>query len=227
MECGSDPEVTLRQNLVAFEEIGFRPRAAVHIPDPDISTTVLGNKISLPVMIAPTGNLRVFHVDGELAVARAAGAKGTIQMVSCFTGYSIEEIAEQASQPIFFDLYFAGGRSNSEVMIDRAKRSKCAALVLTVDWAAAHQFARNLKTRLTRPAQFDLKSTLRFGPALTRRPQWTFDFFRGGRHMDSPMWMIDGRPATPWEMGKSITEEAPTWDDLPWIREQWGGPIIP
>jgi isopentenyl diphosphate isomerase/L-lactate dehydrogenase-like FMN-dependent dehydrogenase len=223
---GSAPERTLRENLRAFEEIEFRPRAAVNVVDPDTSTMVLGHRIDLPVMIAPTGNLRVFHTGGEPAVARAAGARGTIQMVSCFTGYPIEEVTAAATGPIFFDIYFAGGRSNTEIMIDRAKRAGCAALVITVDWAAAHQRERNVRDRLDRPVGLDMKSAIRFGPAAITRPAWTLDFLRGGRRMDNPMWMIEGRPATPWEMSQSILKQAPTWSDLPWIRELWDGPII-
>lgn len=224
--AGTAPEVTLRENRKAFEEIEFRPRAAVRVGDPDTSTTVLGHPIALPVMIAPTGNLRVFHTDGEPGVARAAGSRGTIHMVSCFTGYPIEEITSVASGPVFFDIYFAGGRANTEIMIDRATRAGCAALVVTVDWAAAHQRSRNQRSRVDAPAKFDLKSALRFGPSLATHPAWTRDFFRGGQRMDCPMWMIDGRPASLWEMSQSILRDEPAWADIPWLREQWKGPII-
>jgi len=226
IDRGTSPERTLRDNIAAFEQLEFRPRAAVAVPTVDTSVSVLGHRIDVPVMIAPTGNLRVYNSAGEPEVARAAGSRNTIHIVSCFSGYAIEDVTAAASGPVFFGLLFAGGRDNAEVMIERAAKAGCAALVITVDWGAAHQRERNVKDRLDRPVGFDLRSMLRFGPAVLQRPRWAADFLTGGRRMDCPMWMIDGRPATIWEMSSSILKAAPTWSDLKWIREMWTGPIV-
>jgi len=118
-----EPVSTFGRNLKAFEQVSFRPRNGVWHPERDLTTTVVGHAIALPVMIAPTGNLRLFHRDAEPGVARAASAAGSIQCVSTLTGYPIEDITAAASGPVFFQLYLVGGRSNAEVNIDRAARA--------------------------------------------------------------------------------------------------------
>lgn len=224
---GAGQELTLRWNEEAFDEVAFEPRAAVQ-HQRDLSTTVLGHKVALPVLIAPTGHLRMFNVSGEPAVTRAAGAAGTIHMVSCFMGYPIEEITSVATGPVFFDMYLAGGRDNVETMLDRAKRAGCSALVITVDVAAGHGVERPARQRVYTPMiGMNLSTILRFGPQLLSRPRWAFEFIRDGMHLDTPMWIKpDGKAASFGEMAMTILREAPTWADLPWIREHWNGPII-
>ena len=224
---GSEKEVTLRANLEAFRDVTFRPRAAVHVSERDTSTTVLGHKVALPVVIAPTGNLRIFHTSGEPSVARAAAVAGTIQIVSCFMGYPIEEVVAAAKGPVFFNLYFSGGRENAELMIDRALRAGCEALVITVDWSAEQQKEQNIRQRVDRPGDTHMGSLLRFAPEVMTRPAWAFDFFRDGMRIETPMWIKpDGKAASMWEASASIVAEPPTWEDLIWIREQWDRPIV-
>jgi isopentenyl diphosphate isomerase/L-lactate dehydrogenase-like FMN-dependent dehydrogenase len=225
---GAGRELTLRWNEEAFNEVAFQPRWDVQNAPRDLSTTVLGHTISLPVMIAPTGHLRMFHVSGEPAVARAAGEAGTIHMVSCFMGYPIEEITAAATGPVFFDMYIAGGRDNVETMLDRAKKAGCTALVITVDIVTGHGVERPAKERVFTPMiGMNFATIMRFGPQLLSRPRWAFDFIRDGMHLDTPMWIKpDGKTASFGEMAWTILSEAPTWDDLPWIREHWDGPII-
>ena len=224
---GAERDTTLRGNVAAFEQVGFLPRAAVQFNDRDTSTTVLGHRVAMPVMIAPTGAIRMFHPDGEVGAARAAGRAGTIHVVSCFTGYPIEDVLAAATGPVFFNLYFAGGRANAERMLERASRSGCAALVITVDWAAARQKERAITQRVDMPAVPNLRTMMRYGPQVLRRPRWLRDFIRDGMRVDTPMWIRDdGKPASLWDTSASVAAEAPTWEDLEWIRERWRGPIL-
>ena len=224
---GSGQETTLRANLAAFEQIKFRPRAAVHFPEVDTSGTILGHPVEFPVMIAPTGRLRTQHSSGEPGMARAAGRAGVIHIVSCFTGYPIEEVTAAATGPVFFNLYLAGGRENAEEMIERAAKAGCGALVITVDWAAAQQKETSIRDRVDKPVGVDLRSMLRFSPQLAPRPGWTLDFVRDGIQFETPMWLhADGTPTQWWEMSESIVQNVPVWEDLGWIRELWSGPIV-
>jgi isopentenyl diphosphate isomerase/L-lactate dehydrogenase-like FMN-dependent dehydrogenase len=227
IECGAGRELTLRWNLEAFNEVQFRPQAAVQYPSYDLSTTVLGNQLATPVMIAPTGSIRMFRSEGEPAVARAAGEAGTVHMVSCFTGYPIEEITARSKGTVFFDLYLAGGRSNVEVMLDRARRAGCKALVITADMAGGHSLERFKEPRAMGPIGTNVATALRYANQVLTKPAWTLDFVRDGMHLDCPMWIkADGKPASYGEMWESVQRESPTWDDIPWIREHWDGPIV-
>ena len=198
----SEQGITAHANLEAFQEVGFRPRAAVFFPERDTSTTALGHPISLPVIISSVGRIRTHHVSGEPAVARAAGAAGTIQFVSCLTGYSIEEVVAAASGPIFFQLYLPGGRANAEVMIDRARRAGCSGLVVTVDlpnvtekvsFVPADGSVRDTVGPI--PASINLRTILSFAPKVITKPAWLFDFLRDGMRIDTPMWLDpQGKP---------------------------------
>ncbi len=222
-----DPEPTFGRNLEAFAAVGFRPRAGVAYPARDTRTTVLGREIAFPVLIAPTGNIRINHRDAEPGVARAAGAAGTIVCVSTFTGHPIEAVTAAASGPVFFQLYLAGGRANVETMIDRARAAGCAALVITMDTAARPQSERNVRERAFQPFDDDLRTAVRFLPQALRRPAWLLDFLRDGRSIAAPMALRgDGSVMSMPEALATVMAAPPVWDDLAWIRERWGGPLV-
>ena len=221
------PDSTFSRNLAAFAAIHLRPRAAVFNPRRDLGTTVLGHEISMPVIIAPTGNVRILHPDGEPGVARAAGAAGTIQCVSTFTGYPIEAITGAATGPVFFQLYFVGGRARAEANIDRAQRAGCQALVLTVDSAARPRAKYGVRDRAYVPLAVDARSALRFLPQMAVRPRWLVDFVRDAMNIDAAMvGGSDGRRLTIAQAASMLPVDIPVWDDLRWIRDQWHGPII-
>jgi isopentenyl diphosphate isomerase/L-lactate dehydrogenase-like FMN-dependent dehydrogenase len=226
IECG-DPGPTFGRNLEAFAAVGFRPRAGVAFAERDLRTTVLGHEVAFPVLIAPTGNLRINHPDGEPGVARAAGAAGTICCVSTFTGHPIESVTAAATGPVFFQVYFAGGRGNVETMIERAQRAGCAGLIVTLDTAAKPQAERHLRDRVFEPFDDDLRTAIRFLPQAARRPAWLAGFLRDGRTIDAPMALrADGSVMTMPEALATVLADPPTWEDLKWVREQWDGPVI-
>jgi isopentenyl diphosphate isomerase/L-lactate dehydrogenase-like FMN-dependent dehydrogenase len=134
-EAGSGSNVTMRENRRAFEEVMFRPRAAVFHRERDLRTTVLGHDISMPVIVSSVGFLSIGHQDGEAGVARAAGAAGTIQFLSGVTNTPVEEVMAAASGPVFYQLYYIGGREASAPIIERAKEAGAAGLVIIADTA--------------------------------------------------------------------------------------------
>ena len=222
-----DPTPTFGRNLAAFQDVTLRPRAAVFNRQRDLGVSILGNQIALPVIVAPTGNLRVLHRDGEPGVARAAGAAGTIQCVSTFTGHRIEDVAAAATGPLFFQLYFVGGRENAEANIERARRAGCRALVVTVDTAARAQAKHGVRRRAFLPLAVDPRSALRFLPQVVGKPEWLRDFVRDGMTIQVPMIRgPDGRNLTFAQASERLALEIPVWEDLAWIREQWQGPIM-
>ena len=227
MEAGAGTGVTLARNMQAFEDIAFNQRAARWWPARDLQTTVLGHRIAMPVMTAPVGALGLVHSDGELGVARAAGAAGTIQMVSSFTTTSIEDIVAAASGPVFMQLYYPGNREASAPIIQRAKEAGCGALILLVDTAAAPHREHPLPGRVDF-GQRGWRDRVNLSRHLLAHPGWTATFLRQRRRRFSVPMVTkpDGTPVNMFEMSQLALATAPVWEDFAWIHEQWGGPVI-
>jgi isopentenyl diphosphate isomerase/L-lactate dehydrogenase-like FMN-dependent dehydrogenase len=131
-QSGSDDEVSLRDNRTAFERIRLRPRILVEVSACDMRTTVLGTPVSMPILIAPTAFHCLAHSEGECATVRAAGRAGTVMVASTSATRSLEDIAREASSPLWFQLYIHN-RESAEELIHRAAAVGCRALVITVD----------------------------------------------------------------------------------------------
>jgi isopentenyl diphosphate isomerase/L-lactate dehydrogenase-like FMN-dependent dehydrogenase len=226
IEGGTEGALTVRANRQAYEQVTFVPRAAVLVPSPDLSVTVLGCELSMPVVVAPAGMIRIAHRGGEVAAASAAGRLGTAVGVSTLSSYPIEEIAGSTAGPVWYQLYFAGGRAGAEIAIDRAKQAGCRALLVTVDLAASARREQAFPGGEI-PSRVDLRNALRYAPQLVVKPQWLYDFLRDGLHIDVPNVRVspDGPPLSAAAASASMRASAPTWADLVWIREQWSGPI--
>lgn len=232
MRAGTGTRLTLKANTEAFSQVTFRPRVAVRNPERDQRTTVLGNEISMPVMIAPTGGGRLVHPEGERAGARAAGKAETIQWVTTFSGTAIEDIAADARGPIFFQLYYPGSRDAAGELIDRAKSAGCRALVLTVDSVVSPKPELPVRGRVTiyrgdatglRPPMEYLRILRYFG----RKPAWTARFLRDGRAgLRAAMVLEDGEPALLFRASQILMQQTPVWADIEWIKERWGGPLV-
>ena len=227
VEGGTEGEVTVRANRRAFEEVTFRPKAAVLYGERQLATTVLGQPLSMPVIVAPAGYIRMAHRDGERGAARAAGQAGTAIGISTLSSYPIEEITAATTAPVWYQLYFAGGRAGAEIAIDRAREAGCQALILTVDLAAAAGRERRLRGGGV-PTRVDLRNALRYAPEMVVRPAWLLDFLRDGLKLDVPNVRTEreGPPLSAAEASKSMRDAAPTWDDMEWVRERWGGPLV-
>ena len=226
-QAGSGAGITLRENVRAFEEVSFSPRAATFIPRRDLHTCVLGFDIAMPVIVSSIGPLRIGHRDGEVGVARAAGAAGTIQFVSTATGFAIEDISAAATGPVFLQTYFVGGREGVLNMITRAKHCGCAGLVVNVDIPARGFLDRPVQHRTYTPGAITLSEALKILPQLISRPAWLRDFILDRGWTKCPMGIKpNGDPMNILEMFDAIFEHIPTWDDVSWIREQWQGPLV-
>jgi heme/flavin dehydrogenase (mycofactocin system) len=224
--AGAERGATLEDNVTAFGEIGFVPRIATGLPPArEQATTVLGQEISLPVIISPTG-VQAVAPGGELPVARAAAAAGTSMGLGSFGSQPIEEIVAVNPQT-FFQMYWMGTRDRMEALTDRARMAGAKALILTLDWTFAH---RRDWGSPSIPERLDLRAMARFAPQAIARPRWLLDFLRGGGIPDltAPNLARPDEPAPTFfsAYGEWMQTELPSWSDIAWLREQWGGPFL-
>ena len=228
-EAGSGSNVTAERNVEVFEEVMFRPRGAVFHSERELATTVLGHRISMPAIVSSVGFLKAGHPDGEAGVTRAAGAAGTIQFVSGVTTTPIEEIMANASGPIFYQLYYVGGRDASAPIIERVKAAGVSGLVLTVDTPTiARPKDLPYTQRASVPTGVSLKEAIKFAPQALTKPSWLLGFLKGGIEEPEVSMALrpDGTPMKLFEGIEQIYKETPAWEDLPWIRQHWDGPIV-
>ena len=223
--AGSERGLTVDDNIAAFAELGFAPHVAGLSSKRDLSTTVLGQPISLPVFISPTG-VQAVDPDGEVAVARAAAARGTAMSLSSFASKSIEEVAAVNPQT-FFQMYWTGGRDKLVARMERARAAGAVGLIITTDWSFSS--GRDWGSPSI-PEKMDLKAMLRFAPEGITRPRWLLDFAKTGKVPDltAPNLADAGGPAPTFfaAYGEWMQTPLPTWDDIAWLREQWGGQFM-
>jgi heme/flavin dehydrogenase (mycofactocin system) len=223
--AGSEKGLTLRANLAAFGELGFAPRTAGLPGRREMATTVMGQPVSLPVIISPTG-VQAVHPDGEVAVARAAAARGTVMGLSSFASKPVEEVVA-ANPQTFFQVYWCGTRDQMLERIERARAAGAAGLIATLDWSFSH--SRDWGSPHI-PERLDLRELIRFAPEGLLRPRWLLSFARAGRLPDLtvPNMAPSGGPAPSFFGAYSewLQSPLPTWEDVRWLREQWGGPFM-
>jgi L-lactate dehydrogenase (cytochrome)/glycolate oxidase len=223
--AGSEHGLTLKDNLEAFGELGFVPHVAGLARERDMATTVMGQDISMPVMISPTG-VQAVHPEGEVAVARAAAARGTAIGLSSFASKSIEDVAA-ANPQTFFQMYWAGSKDRLLARAERARAAGAVGLIVTLDWSFSH--GRDWGSP-TIPEKLDLKAMLNLAPEALLRPRWLLEWARTGRLPDLsvPNMAGPGEPAPTFfgAYGEWMQSDLPTWDDLRWLREQWDGPFM-
>jgi pre-mycofactocin synthase len=229
-ENGAGDLVTHDANVRAFREVLFRPRHGVFHEHRDLSTTVLGHRLRVPLVASSIGALGIGHPDAELGVARAIGDAGGIQFVSGVTSVSIEEIMAAATGPVYFQLYYFGaGREGMAATIERVKRSGADGLVFVIDSVCGHTPPRALPvgSRGFLPGDARLADTVRFAPQLLTRPRWVADYLRGRIRLGSPM-ALDGRGREiPFSQARAhLYDRWSDWSDLDWIRDIWDCPIV-
>jgi heme/flavin dehydrogenase (mycofactocin system) len=223
--AGSEKGLTLQDNLSAFDELRFAPRTAGMSGERDLSTTVLGRDVALPVLISPTG-VQAVHPEGEVAVARAAAARGTALGLSSFASKPIEDVVA-ANASTFFQLYWTGSRDEILQRLDRARTAGAAGIILTLDWSFSH--SRDWGSPHI-PDQLTFRELLRFAPEGLTRPRWLLDYARTGHLPDLsvPNMAAPGEPAPTFftAYGQWMQTTPPSWDDVRWLREQWNGPFL-
>lgn len=157
---GANDEITLRANHSAYDDIALRYRVLVDVSQRDLSTTILGHHVSMPILIAPTAFHRLAHADGEIAMARAAENAGTIMMLSTLSTTPMEEVAAATTAPVWFQLYVYKDRGATEALLQRAQTAGCSAIVLTVDAPLLGKRERDVRNRFQLPADLSVKNLL-------------------------------------------------------------------
>lgn len=227
LDGGADAEITLRENCRAFDDITFRPRCAVAFPDCGLKTTVLGQELSFPAMLAPVGYSRLMHPGGEVAAASAAGKAGTAYILSTISGHPMEKVKAASPGPVFYQLYLLGGRAAAEAAIDRARNSGFAALVVTIDTPVAGLRERDVRNGVKELLGINPFAMVPFLPNILIHPRWLVQFLMDGGVPKLANVVIPGKGPMPMvDVGAALAASAVRWDDLRWIREHWRGPIV-
>ncbi|MGD0499456.1 MAG: alpha-hydroxy acid oxidase [Bryobacteraceae bacterium] len=226
IDGGAEQELTMRQNVGAYETITFRPRCAVAIPQCDLRTTVLGTPLDLPFLLAPVSSCRLFYPRGEEVVAEAASAAGTVYIQPTLSGCGIEEVRAASSGPLWYQLYLIGGRDVAKAGIARARAAGFSALVVTIDTPVAGSRERDVRDGVYELLGGTLWSRLPYVAQMLARPGWLMAYWKDGGLMNLPNVALPGGPMPYADIGRLLAESAVTWDDLGWIRDVWNGPII-
>lgn len=223
--AGSERGVSMGDNVEAFDELLLSPAVADRPAERRMETTVMGQPLSMPVILSPAG-VQAVHPDGELAVARAGAARGVAVGLSSFAGQPVEEVVG-ANPQTFFQLYWAGDRDAILARAERARAAGAAGLILTLDWSFSH--SRDWGSPSI-PERLDAVTVLRHLPEVLARPRWTLRWARSGglSGLEVPNFAVGGEPAPRFfEAYGAWMQTAPaTWDDVAWLREQWDGPFM-
>ncbi len=225
IQAGSERGLTLADNVAAFGELGFAPHMAGLSAKREQTTTVMGQEIGMPVLMSPTG-VQAVHPDGELAVARAAAARGVAMGLSSFASKPMEEVVA-ANPQTFLQIYWSGSRERLAQRIERARAAGVVGLIVTLDWSFVH--ARDWGSPFI-PERIDAKAALRYAPEVLRRPRWLAQWAKTKALPDLsvPNWGAAGEPAPTFfgAYGEWMMTPPPSWDDLQWLRQEWGGPFM-
>ena len=223
--AGSERGVTLDDNLAAFGELGFAPHVADLSNTREMATTIMGQPSSMPVMISPTG-VQAVHPDGEVAVARAAANRGIPMGLSSFASKPLDQVVA-ANPQTFFQSYWIGTRDEMAERMERAKNQGALGVIVTLDWSFSN--GRDWGSPYI-PERINVKSALRYAPQTLARPKWLWSFLKTGKipNLTVPNLNPPDQPAPTFfgAYGQWMQSSLPTWDDVQWLREQWGGPFM-
>lgn len=224
-DSGSFSESTYRANQDDFNEIKLRQRVAVDMSNRTLRTKLIGQEFAMPLAIAPTGSTGMQHADGEILAAQAAEEFGVPYTLSTMSICSLEDVAAATKKPLWFQLYVMKDRDFNKRLIERAKAAGCSALVLTLDLQILAQRHKDLRNGLKAPPEINLDTFWQFAT----RPRWCIQMLRTKRHQFGNIYghikdVTDLASLHEWA-GKQF-DETLSWQDIDWIKEQWGGPLI-
>jgi pre-mycofactocin synthase len=223
--AGSERGVSVEDNTAAFAQLGFAPHVAALSPKRDQATTLMGEPISMPVICSPTG-VQAVHPDGEVGVARAAAARGTITGLSSFASKPVEDVVA-ANPQTFFQVYWLGSRDAIVARMQRARAAGAKGLIVTLDWSFS--MGRDWGSPAI-PEKVGLKTMIKLAPETLVRPKWLWEFARSGfiPNLTAPNLVGRGERA-PTFFGayyEWMQTPPPSWEDVAWLREQWDGPVM-
>jgi L-lactate dehydrogenase (cytochrome) len=223
--AGAEAGETMNENITAFSRLKLRPHVADLPTNRDLATTVMGLDISFPVICSPTG-VQAVHPDGEVAVARAAQAAGTAAGLSSFASKPVEEVG-QVTDKLLFQSYWVGTRDDILARAERARAAGAKGLIVTLDWVFDSR--RDWGSPWI-PEKLDLKAMLRYAPQVALKPAYLARYLRRGALPDLGVPNLGGRdepiPTFFGAYGQWMNSPLPSWEDLAWLREQWGGPFM-
>ena len=221
IDGGADDEVTLRGNMEAFDQYRLLYKTLVGVDDIDPSVTLLGQKLDVPFFCSPAAGNRLFHTEGERAVATAAAECGTIYSLSTLSSVSIEDIAALTNGPKWFQLYVWKDRVLVKEMLDRARETGYSAMILTVDFAITGNRERDPRNGFTIPPKY--------GPRLAfealRAPFWTWDFLTS----KSIRYANLSQKTAAISLNQFVAEQLHAgfdWRDAEWLLGEWSGPSV-
>jgi isopentenyl diphosphate isomerase/L-lactate dehydrogenase-like FMN-dependent dehydrogenase len=226
LDGGAETEHTLRENVRVFSDIVLRPRSAVLVPSVDLRTTVLGQALALPFLLAPIGSSRMFWPRAEACASAAAGKAGTAYILSTLSGTPLEEVKAATAGPCWFQLYLCGGRDVALGGIARARAAGYSAIVVTIDTPVAGMRERDVRNGTRQLLSGNPFTRLPYLGQILARPRWLYSYFADGGLMSFPNVMLPDGPMKYTEVGAALEAAAVSWADFRWIREAWNGPIV-
>src|ERR1700733_14299617 len=222
---GSYDERTIRRNAADLDAMTFRQRVMVDVSKISLATTFLGSPVSMPLAIGPTGLAGLFHADGEILGARAAGAGGISFCLSTMSICSIEDVREATKAAFWFQQYLMRDRGFNQELIDRAAAAQCSALMLTLDLQVIGERRRDPRNGLTIPP----KLTLRNAWDVATKPSWALKVLFGKRRtFGNLVGRIGGSSGikTLAEWTATQFDASANWRDVEWVRSRWPGKLI-
>jgi L-lactate dehydrogenase (cytochrome) len=227
LEGGAEDEGTLRRNTESFDRWDILPRFLTDVGGIDPSTTILGQKLSWPVILSPTGMSRFFHDQGELAIARGAAAADAIYTISTMSSFSMEQIAAATATPKWFQVYCFRDRELTLEFFARAKAAGYTGLVVTVDVPVSANRERDRRSGMTIPPRLTLNTMSKF----VTHPGWVWDYVTG-----APLVVANVVHRVSAGTNKNVSslshyinsqfDPSITWKDIAWMAEQWDGPLL-
>ncbi|WP_210276171.1 alpha-hydroxy acid oxidase [Bartonella sp. HY038] len=224
-DSGAWTESTYRANENDFKQIKLRQKVLVDMTGRSLQSEMIGQKVAMPVALAPTGLCGMQHADGEILAAQAAEEFGVPFTLSTMSICSIEDVRSSTTKPFWFQLYVMRDRDFVTNLIDRAKAANCSALVLTLDLQILGQRHKDLRNGLSAPPRFTPKHIMQ----MAMRPKWCFDMLKTQRRT---FRNIDGHAKGVSDLSSLSAWTAEqfdpklNWQDVEWIKNKWGGPLI-
>ena len=225
VDGGAEDETTLCRNRKVFDQITFKPRVLTGVTRRDLSATVFDRDLNIPVMLSPTGLLRLVSREAELAAVKACGKTGTIFVLSTASSYTIEEVAAVATSPLWFQLYLSPDQQINRSLIQRAQTAGYQALCLTVDTPTSGKRERDIRTGMTIPPRIGFKNVM----DSAWRVRWVRDYLFGRKitfrnlvdygETDNIMTLASF-------MNKRILNPGATWEDFNCLRKIWKRQIV-
>ena len=223
IDGAADDEITYKRNTAAFDDVDLVPNVLRGVENVDMSVSVMGQKLNMPIYCAPTALQRLFHHEGERAVARAATKFGTMFGVSSLATVTVENIAELAPGPKLFQFYFHKDRGLNDALLERAKAAKFDVLALTVDTITGGNRERDLRTGFTSPPKLNLQSLLSFAT----HPSWAWNFLTKEKfdmpHLSGHVSAGTNLAVSVGEYFSTMLDQSMNWSDAEKLCSKWNG----